>query len=162
MRHEATRRDAIVAAAGIAALLRAPSAFARPEDDDAAVLEAAIVLEQTAVVAYDAARFPMAKLFRDQVREHADELIAALEERGHSPPPPPAHASVDGVGALITLETRAVAVYYDAQRTLQDARLLQTAASIMANHAQHLVVLRQAIGETPSPDAFVTGSFTVS
>ena len=159
MHHRATRRDALIAGLGAAALLRAPGALAQPEeeDDDAAVLAGAIALEQRAVAAYDAAGFPAAELFRDQSQEHADELIAALEELDGTAPRPPSRADVDGVGDLIELETRAVAEYYDAQRTLQSARLLQTAASIMANHAQHLVVLRQAIGENPSPDAFVTG-----
>ncbi len=57
----------------------------------------------------------------------------------------------------IELETAAVAAYYDAHATLIDAQLLQTAASIMANEAQHLVVLRQAIDEPPVPYAFETG-----
>lgn len=158
MRHRATRRDALALALGAAALLRAPAALAQTEEDDnAAVLAGAIALEQRAVAAYDAAGFRTAELFRNQSQEHADELIAALEELDGTPPRPPARADVAGVGDLIELETRAVATYYDAQRTLQDARLLQTAAGIMANHAQHLVVLRQAIGENPSPDAFVTG-----
>lgn len=177
MQYRTTRRDSIalssaaIAAGAFPALMKAQKALAQPEDDDAAVLEAAIGLEQTAAVAYDTAIsrglvareiMRTAELFRDQVREHADELIAALEELGHTPRRPPARADVDGVGGLIALETTAVAAYYDAQRTLLDVRLLQTAASIMGNHAQHLVVLRQAIGENPSPDAFVTGSFTVS
>ena len=184
--YEATRRDAmrrgialggaVLAATSIRMLLGVRNAFAQSEGD-AAILEAAIELEQTAVVAYDTAAGSglldrattgVAELFRDQEQEHADGLITALEELGGTVPAPPAPEDVDGLGDLgsqadvanfaIELETMAVAAYYDAHGKLEDAALLRTGASIMANEAQHLVVLRQAVGENPSPDAFVTGA----
>lgn len=183
--YEATRRDAmrrgialggaVLAATSIPALLKVRTAFAQA-NGDAAILEAAIGLEQTAVVAYDTAATSgllddtvtgVAELFRDQEQEHADGLIAALEDLGGTAPKPPAPEDIDGLGNLqsqadvasfaIELETMAVAAYYDAHGQLKDEALLRTGASIMANEAQHLVVLRQAIGENPSPDAFVTG-----
>lgn len=183
--YEATRRDAlrrgiamggaVLAATSIPLLLGVRNAFAQSEDD-ATVLAAAIGLEQTAVVAYDtAARSGLldrattgvAELFRDQEQEHADGLTTALEALGGSAPEPPTADSIEGLGGLrsqeevanfaIELETMAVAAYYDAHQKLQDAKLLQTGASIMANEGQHLVVLRQAVGKDPVPNAFETG-----
>jgi hypothetical protein len=51
----------------------------------------------------------------------------------------------------------ALAAYYEAHAKLKDPGLLSAAASIMANEAQHLVVLRQALKKNPSPSALVTG-----
>ena len=97
---ESTRRDAlrrgailgggVLAATSIPLLLGVRNAFAQ-SDGDAAILEAAIGLEQTAVVAYDTAAASglldpavedVAILFRDQEQEHADALITALEDLG--------------------------------------------------------------------------------
>lgn len=183
--YEATRRDAlrrgiavggaVLAATSIPLLLGVRNAFAQSEDD-ATILAAAIGLEQTAVVAYDTAADSglldrattgVAELFRDQEQEHADGLTTALEALGGSAPEPPTADSIEGLGGLrsqeevanfaIELETMAVAAYYDAHQKLQDAKLLQTGASIMANEGQHLVVLRQAVGKAPVPNAFETG-----
>ncbi len=57
----------------------------------------------------------------------------------------------------VELETAAVGAYYDAHQRLEDAKLLQAGASIMANEGQHLVVLRQLLGRSPVPNAFETG-----
>lgn len=183
--HEATRRDAVrrgiaaggalLAAASVPLLARARSAFAQA-DGDAEILKAAIALEQTAAVAYgalvgsgvlDEDLAAVLRLLREQEQEHVDALAMALESLGGGAPEPPAPEDVDGLGALrsradvlrfgIELERMAVAAYYDAHAKLQDAKLLQTSASIMAADAQHLVVLRQELGRDPSPDAFVTG-----
>ena len=183
--YEATRRDAmrrgiavggtLLAATSIPLLLGVRKAFAQSEDD-ATILTAAIGLEQTAVVAYDTAAGSglldeattgVAELFRDQEQEHADGLTTALQALGGTAPEPPTPESIEGLGDLksqedvanfaIELETMAVAAYYDAHQKLRDAKLLQTGASIMANEGQHLVVLRQAVGKEPVPNAFETG-----
>ena len=183
--YEATRRDAmrrgiavggtLLAATSIPLLLGVRNAFAQA-DDDASILEEAIGLEQTAVVAYDTAAGSglldeattrVVQVFRDQEREHADGLTTALEALGGSAPEPPTADSIEGLGGLrgqedvvnfaIELETMAVAAYYDAHQKLRDPMLLQTGASIMANEGQHLVVLRQAVGRNPVPNAFETG-----
>ena len=185
--YEATRRDAmrrgiavggtLLAATSIPLLLRVRNAFAQSEGDgDAGILTAAIGLEQTAVVAYDtaaasglldAATTKVAEKFRDQEQEHADALKTALEELGGTAPSPPKPEDVEGLSGLesqadvanfaIELETMAVAAYYDAHQKLEDVKLLQTGASIMANEGQHLVVLRQAVKKDPVPNAFETG-----
>lgn len=166
----------VLAASTIPALLRVRTAFAQAEGDEA-ILEGAIGLEQTAVLAYGTAvesgllkgrARAAAKAFRADEQEHLDALSSALRGLGARVPTGPVSAKdVEGLSALksqrdvlefaVELETMGVAAYYDAHRKLKDARLLQTGASIMANEGQHLVVLRQALKRDPVPNAFETG-----
>jgi rubrerythrin len=169
---------AVVAASSIPLLWSVRTAFAAGTDTD--ILASAITLERIAVLAYGVAidsklltpEFArVARRFRAHEQAHADVLETALTDLGGTPPPAPVVKDIDGVvkgmGALksqadvanfaIELELAAVAAYYDAQRKLVEGKLLQTTASIMANEAQHLVVLRQAAKQDPVPDAFVTG-----
>jgi len=171
---------AIVAASSIPLLLSVRNAFAA-SSGDAELLESAIRLERIAVLAYDAgldsgllsAGFTkVARRFRDHEQEHADQLTTALTDLGGTEPPAPGAkdlASVakgigdvksqrDVVNVAIELELAAVAAYYEAQKKFVDAKLLQAGASIMANEAQHLVVLRQAVKRDPVPNAFETGA----
>jgi rubrerythrin len=170
---------AVVAASSIPLLWSVRNAFAAggPDGD---ILAAAIKLERIAVLAYGVAldsklltpEFArVLRRFRDQEQAHADVLTTALKDLGGTPGPDPAIEDIDsvvnGIGNVksqadvaefaIELETAAIAAYYDAQRKIIDAKLLQTGASIMANEAQHLVVLREAVKQDPIPDALVTG-----
>jgi len=186
--YEATRREAvqrgiisggaIVAASTIPILIWVGKAFAQ-SDGDGAVLESAVGLEQTAVVAYDtaigsglleASVAVVVRLVRDQEQEHADALSRALEDLGGTPPGPPAAADVEGLAAArsqedilrfaVELENMAVMAYVDAHMKLQSPELLKTGTQIMANEGQHLVLLRQALGATPAqsvPSAFEAG-----
>ena len=183
-RREALRRGLAAAAAAIAAgsipsLISAENAPA-DSGDDASILEGAIAIEQTAVVAYASAydsgwlSKPVAdfvRLFREQEREHAEALSGALREVGGVVPSPPAPAELPGFGSVrnqedflgfaVRLENLAVAVYVDAQRKLLSPDLLRLATQIMSNEGQHLVVLRQALGAGPAasvPEAFEAGA----
>jgi rubrerythrin len=184
--YEATRRDAVrrsltaagavLGAALVPALLSARQAFAAGGQDDAGILASAIRLENTAVAAYAAAvqsgaLTPQlrrtAALFGRQEAEHAAALTAALKNMGGTPPAgtdakllaplKSARSQKQIVQFAIELETMVVAAYYDAAKTLRQAHLLQTSAQIMSNEGQHLVVLRQALGQNPVPHAFETG-----
>jgi hypothetical protein len=184
-RHEATRRDLLrrgvtmggmaLAAAAVPLPSTRRDAFAKPEGD-AAILERAIRLEQSAVLAYESALKSgrlderterTVQLFHRHEQEHARALIAALEEMDGTPPEPPAPEQVAGLADLRTqreivsfalgLEAMAVAAYFDALSRLEDSKLVQAAASIMASDGQHLVVLRQMLGEDPVPSAFEDG-----
>jgi len=175
MRLGLTTGAALVGACTVPALLSVRNAFAAA-DGDAAILSSAIVLENTAVAAYEAAVksrlldpkvTAVARLFRRHESEHADALSAALKGLGGSPPTAtdprllaPLHRLRSQAALLqfaIELETMAVAAYYEAHRKLRDTKLLQTGAQIMAAEGQHLVVLRQALKRNPAPNAFETG-----
>lgn len=184
--YEATRRDAVrrglaaggavIGAALVPALLSVRNAFAGAPQGDAAIVASAIQLENTAVAAYAAAvnsgvltpQFRRtAALFGRQEAEHVAALTAALKSLGGTPPagtdakllaPLKSARSQRQVAQFaIELETTAVAAYYDASKKLRQARLLQTAAQIMSNEGQHLVVLRQALGKDAVPSAFENG-----
>jgi hypothetical protein len=170
---------AVVVASSIPLLWSVRTAFAAG-GPDADILVAAIRLERIAVLAYGVAIdstlltpafAQVARRFKAHEQAHADVLTTALTDLGGTPPPDPEVTDIDGVvkgiGDLrsqadvarfaIELELAAVAAYHDAQSKLIDAKLLQTAAAIMANEAQHLVVLREAVKQPRVPYAFETG-----
>jgi rubrerythrin len=170
---------AVIAASSIPLLLSVRNAFAADSADDD-ILKSAIKLEQVAVLAYDraidsgllSASFKrVVQRFRGHEQAHADALSTALTDLGGTLAPKATAADIDGVvkglGSVksqadvanfaIELEMAAVAAYYDAHSKLVDAKLLQTGASIMANEAQHLVVLRQAVKKDAVPNAFEIG-----
>jgi rubrerythrin len=166
---------ALVAASSIPLLLSVRDAFAA-ESGDAEILGWAIHLEQVAVLAYDGAigggllsarSEAVFTRFREHEQQHADALTTALTDLGGTPPQMATQEDVEGVGDLktqvdvarfaIEFETAAVAAYLDAQKKLVDGKLLQSTASIMANEAQHLVVLRELARTDPVPSAFETG-----
>lgn len=171
---------AVIAASSIPLLLSVRDAFAADTGSDGDVLTAVIKLEQVAVLAYgrliDAGHASPAfrrVLLRFQGHEqlHVATLTKALTDLGGAPPPKSTFADVDGVvkgiegltsqagvaNFAIELELALVAAYDDAQGKFIDAKLLQSGASIMANEAQHLVVLRQAVKAAPLPNAFEIG-----
>jgi hypothetical protein len=178
-----TRRQALGAGAGLALAAAAGplAAAAAPTDDEKraradAALTAALRVEQTCVVAYEAiansgrlsAR--TTALFRsllDDDREHADQLVTELEAQGVKPPIPPRRATIRGLGAVhddhgaalfaIVLEERAVGAYHEAVRNLADPNVLRTVAGAMGTDGQHLVVLRELAGREAVPSAFERG-----
>jgi len=170
----------VVAATSIPLLWSVRTAFAAT-GADGEILESAITLERIAVLAYGEAigsklltpRFAaVVRRFREHERQHAATLSTALTDLGGALPEEPVAADVEGVAKglgdaksqadvanfLIELELAQVAAYYDAHAKLIDAKLLQTGVAIMANEAQHLVVLRQAVDKDPVPHAFENGS----
>ena len=168
-------RRAFVATIAVATVLPARAALAQP-GGDRYVLEAALLLEQTAVVAYGAVAqgglldrhaTELSRLFGEQDQAHAEALTAAVEAQGGSAPPPPKQDSIRGLGRLrtpagfahmaIELELEAVAAYHEAQLELQDRELLSLCARIMASQGQHLALLRSLAGESPVPHAFERG-----
>jgi hypothetical protein len=99
-----------------------------------------------------------AELFGEHCREHARGLGVALANRGGSPPDASSPAVREAtLAAALGLETAATGAYYRAHAELRDAVLLPTLTSIMANHGQHLVVLRQQLGQSPATLAFESG-----
>jgi hypothetical protein len=167
---ETTRRGLLLGGAAAVPLLGAAGEALAAARGDRQIVTAAIVLEQRAAAIYDSAARThnvapelrsLARHLRDQEREHADGLTQALRGLGGHPPPRlgqefRAPGGRDFAPFAIELENRLIAAYYEAMPRLGRG-LRQPLASIMACEAQHLVVLRQALGRDPLPQAFETG-----
>jgi hypothetical protein len=170
-----TRRRAL---GGAAVALAAPS-LARAADDEQRAqmaLAAALRVEQTAVVAYEAIAnsgrlsgrvTTLMRALLDDDGQHAEQLVSALEAMGVKPPIPPRRATIPGLARVrsdlaaadfaIDLELRAVGAYSEAVTNLSDPNLLRTIAGAMGTDGQHLVVLRQLARRNPVPHAFERG-----
>jgi rubrerythrin len=138
---------------------------------DVAVLNDALALELTAVEAYTAGTawlkgelLAVGREFLAHEQEHANALTKAIKQLGGMAD---AQAmAFDAVGLrsqtemlelAADLENVAIAAYIDAVPRLSTGNLRATVAQIVANEAEHLAVLRQALGERPVPEPFVTG-----
>jgi hypothetical protein len=162
-----TRRGLLVA---VPLLGLSGDALARARDDRS-IVAAAVDLEQRAAATYDAAasggKLPpelerLARHLRDQEEEHADGLARALRGLGGRRPARPEQAPTPPAGRAfgafaLALENRLIRAYYDAMPRLRPG-LRQPLGSIMACEAQHLVVLREALGRDPLPRPFETGA----
>ena len=147
-----TRREALAAAA-LAALV-APSS-ARAQRSDIAVLIRLVAREEAAAEAYGSgAGVVVERLYGDEL-DHAAALRTHLDALGRRPAPrgldAPARRRMDDDGddrldAAIALETSLVEEYSDALADIADPSVLQTAATILASHAQHLARMRLAAG----------------
>ncbi|MGH2944135.1 MAG: DUF4439 domain-containing protein [Solirubrobacteraceae bacterium] len=145
-----------------------------PDESDQAdveILNGALDLELMAVAAYKAVAsqlrgdvLQVGKAFLEQEQEHADGLASAIKDAGGMPNR--AKSSYDfpelrsQSGALrfaVELENTAIAAYIDALPKLTKRDLRATAAAITTTEAEHLAVLREALGTEPVPAAFVTG-----
>jgi hypothetical protein len=86
------------------------------------------------------------------VREHATEadlhaLIPGLRRAGRD----------EALEALAELESAAIAAHQVMGRRLEALDALRSVATVMAGGAQHLVVLRESLGEQPVIKAFESG-----
>ena len=142
---------------------------------DAAVLNAALELEHTAIAAYEAGlkllkgkALKSAREFLGHEREHAAALTRAVARLGTQPVKPrPASAYAAGFPPLrnahdfltfaLDVENTAIAAYLDSLAALNTDPLRAEAASIMTNDAEHLAVLSGLLGRPQVPNSFVTG-----
>jgi bacterioferritin (cytochrome b1) len=144
---------------------------AMSSDADVAILNSALDLEHTAIAAYTAGApllrgiaLASAKRFLSQEQEHADGLSQAIKQLGGTPNAARSSydfgrpkTQTDVLRLADMIENTAVAAYIDAIPKLQDPNLRATAAAIVTNEAEHIAILRGALGEQPVPAAFVTG-----
>ncbi len=156
--------------AGLGALGRAPAALADGPSDEQ-LLTDVLHVEQLLAFAYEQALQSTVLTPRDRVvlaQLHSQELAhitaitAALKRLGGSPPPPAsdqktadqqlvAHHVSDQLASitdeagwfrlLVDLEHAVEGTYYAALADLSDPELIRTAAQILANEAQHEVML---------------------
>jgi hypothetical protein len=143
------RRREALAAAALAAL--AVPATARGQRSDIAVLIRLVGREEAAAEAYGGLpRELLPRLHQDEL-DHAAALRTHLDALGRRPAPrgldaPARRVLVAGdaerLDAAIELESSLVEEYGDALAEIADPSVLQTAATILASHAQHLARMR--------------------
>ena len=142
---------------------------------DAAVLNAALELEHTAIAAYEVGIGLLRGKAREQgreflahEREHAAALARAISDLGvqpFKPRPrssytagfPPLRSAADFLSFALDVENTAVAAYSDSLAALNTDPLRQEVASIMTVEAAHMAVVLGLLGRPQVPSAFVTG-----
>ncbi len=140
---------------------------------DLDILDGLLELERETVAAYTAS-IPLlthpdartAKQFLNEELEHAGELLSLIKAAGggKGPARKPSydlgHPTDDrGVLALLHgLERAQIVAYLDAIPRLSPGAVRAAAASILANDAQHVAIIRATLGLTAAPSPFVTGN----
>ena len=168
-------------AGGAAAFLAAcgdgtttPAVVTGPDESDQAdveILNGVLDLELMAIAAYKTAAGRMrgsvleiGKLLLAQEQEHADALVAAVEEAGGRPNRakasydfPRMRSQQDALRFALQLENTAIAAYIDALPKFSRGALRATAACSASLVMIDAAVLLDALGMEPAPEAFVTG-----
>jgi Ferritin-like domain len=138
---------------------------------DVAILNGLLGIEQYTIAAYTAGipllRRPAAKAARQflgQELAHAQALMDLITQAGGKAAKPSASYALGNpatepqvLALLEALEGRQLAAYVQMIPRLTPGRLRSAVAAIFANDAQHLSVLRTALGHDPFPTAFVSG-----
>jgi Ferritin-like domain len=139
---------------------------------DVQILNAALYLERRTVAAYTAgipllprSQAKAAKQFLNEELQHTGELLALIKAAKGIAIPRAASYDIghprDGNEVLLLLsglESAQIARYVKAIPELSPGPVRAAVATILANDAQHVSILRQEQGENPLPSAFVTGS----
>ena len=142
------RRRELIAAGGLALLARPASAFA--QRSDTAVLIKLVAREEAAAEVSGAGKSVVVATYSDDLA-HAEALRTHLDALGRRPAPrgldAPARRLMEAEGdarleAAIALEESLVDDYAAALIDIADPGVLQTVATILASHAQHLARLR--------------------
>lgn len=183
MRSGAVRRGARLAVAIAAAMLALAGcsegggiATEVPDKEgDAKILNEILARQLAAVEAYDRSmsalsgpELALARQFRSQEQEHIDAVVKALRGIGASYEPPDEEIDVDG----LRTEADYLEFFYEVENATIDDEMKAIAeltadwvrpqvAAIVANQAQHLVLLRRALGARGLelvPDAFEAGT----
>lgn len=165
---------AIALLAGQEPLALVGSASAQAAGNDIAILNSALGAEQQAIAAYQLGAesgllqkpaLDLAVQFQGHHKQHADALAKAVQKLGGKPVTPLKDYSFakdklksqnDVLAFAASLEKGAVSAYLGAVPILTDRDLARAAASILGDEAMHWAVLRQALGQNPVPDAFVS------
>jgi rubrerythrin len=173
-------RSAVLSGAAIA-LLAGRDALAATESrgsqsaaNDIGILNSALGAEHEAVAAYEVAAesgllekpvLGLASQFQGHHRAHVDLLTKTVAKLGGRPvvakarytfPTDKLKTQADVLRFAALLEKGAVSAYLNAVPVFGNRDLAKAAASILGDEAMHWAVLRQAVGENPVPDAFVS------
>jgi hypothetical protein len=137
-------------------------AFARGEDSDLEILDAALTIEHHAIALYDAglkrALFPpglrnYAVEFRGDHLGHRDTQIAIMEERGARPPAArsryelgPLVPGDEFVRQALQIEVYAQEAYTALMSRIDTRDYLLSAAFILVDEVRHMTVWRRVLG----------------
>jgi hypothetical protein len=139
---------------------------------DVKLLGHALEIERRTVAAYIAgipllsrSQAKSAKQFLNEELQHTGELLALITASGATPTLRAASYDIGGhprdragvLALLHSLESVQIANYLTVIPRLSPGPLRAAVASILANDAQHVAILRLAQGEPGLPSAFVTG-----
>lgn len=180
-RRRALSISGAVLSAGAVALLAGRDALAADRkaspaeiEADLRILNTALSAELEAIAAYQVGAesglltkgvLPVALKFQGHHKEHADALAGAVRKLGgkaasaksrYAFPVENLKNEADVLRFAAGLEKGAVSAYLGAVPLFADRTLSQVAASILGDEAMHWAVLRQALGETPVPSAFMS------
>ena len=141
---------------------------------DIQILNTALGAELEAIAAYQLGAeskllekpvLALAVTFQGHHKEHAEVLARTVEKLGGKPalakpgydfPVSQLKSQADVLRFAAKLEQGAVSAYLGAVPLFGNRDLSKAAASILGDEAMHWAVLRQALGETPVPAAFVS------
>ena len=158
-------RDALAAGAKVSA---------QELEADVRILNTALGAELEAVAAYQVgaesgllskAVLPVAVAFQRHHKEHAAAIASAVQKLGGKPvaakekyqfPVEKLKVEADVLRFAAGLERGAISAYLGAVPLFADRALAQVAASILGDEAMHWAVLRQVLGESPVPSAFMS------
>jgi len=166
---------AIALLAGNEALATAQTADASATGD-VDIMNTALGAEQEAIAAYQVGAesgllkkpaLDLAITFQGHHKAHADLLAATVRKLGGVPgeakkpadykfPTNKLKTDTDVLRFAAGLEKGAVSAYLGAIPLFENRDLAKAAGSILGDEAMHWAILRQALGEVPVPDAFVS------
>ena len=144
-------------------------------EGDAAILNALLDLEYSAVAAYTLAASRLsgpdrqaAHLFLGHERRHAAALERAISRLGGTPIPPrpesqyadtfpPLRSRRNVISFALDVENTAVSAYADALGKIATDGVRATAAAILVTESEHAAVVLGALGRPQVPQPFVTG-----
>jgi ferritin-like protein len=156
------RRELLLAGAGVLLARPAAALAAATLDENGDIIKPLVAREEGAEFAYRGAIPRGAPNLADHAKQHAAALRTELQALGRGTAPvtmdeldPPARrlagaATADGrLAAAIALEADLVATYRAAVIRLTEPGILQTAATILAGHAQQHALLARLAGKDP-------------
>jgi rubrerythrin len=161
------------------ALLAGNEALAAQSKDatgDVTILNTALSAEQEAIAAYQVGAesgllqkpvLDLAVTFQGHHKAHADLLAGTIRKLGGTPgaakkpadyhfPTDKLKSQADVLRFAADLEKGAVSAYLGAIPLFKNRDLAKAAGSILGDEAMHWAVLRQALGDAPVPEAFVS------
>jgi rubrerythrin len=150
------------------------SASAQMTNNDVTILNTALALEHEGIAAYQVGAetgllqkpaLALAVQFQGQHKQHADALEKAIKKLGGTPVTPrkdyefpknKLKTQTDVLAFAATMEKGAASAYLGTIPILTERDLARQLASILGDETMHWAILRQALGQNPVPDAFIS------